>query len=318
MDKITLSLDSLSVLFDKDASELVAALITTNDNGEKIAVDESQIKSYLTKALGSKMKAHADGQVADKVEQARGRARKEAFEEVENKAKELGVDMRFEKDGLSKLADHFKSQEVDPDQLTDEQIKSSDVYKNKVIEMQKLIDDGQTEYDNKIKGFHRDKVRSKLIAHASKLISAEDSGLVAGKDSKVTNNLIALMIDNSLNGEDQYIDIDKDGNLGVYKDGKLLQTEESGFKPIDVDKHIMSAAKGYFLTANAPDIGAPPADSLEAGKLKVSVDGKDQIFDVPTFKDANALAEWTNDAMTNDTPIEVIQEATKVFNESNS
>lgn len=269
----------LAVTLGKKQSELLAELKSGEDDTFKAA---SEIKSYLSPLL----KAKFEGLVpVEKVEQARGKALKDAYDDIEDKIEtKFGVVGKLKDGLLDQVSESLKEDtEVDP-----EDYKNSAVHKQFVkdhkAEIQALkkthLSDLQAEKASRVD----DKLFETTLAY---LQDPKNKFELPSKESiliKQVRNLVSEIKEYKYEDKPISLSIGADKSI-VLRDADDMPLKDKALNDISIFTLVKNvASEGYFTLKEASGRETPGSDEADKTKVKVEFGKDKKVIETPSFK----------------------------------
>ena len=278
---LTATVGVVADLLGKKQTELLDAL----KDGENYLSPE-EVKSYLKPLVDAKVKALVP---SDKVEQARGKARKDVMTELETKISEkFGVTGLLKDDLLDKV---FALTEK-PNALSADDVTGSKVYKDLLKAHKTEIRNLKTDHAKELKTEKVGRVKDRLFDEALAYIKDDKNNFVIPEDSgileKQVRNIVSEIMSYKHGDEDTVVKI-VDNKLTIRdKDNLTLKDDQhNDLGVFNVVRSVTTA--GYFPTKAASGRNTPPTTPGGPGETTTIKFGKDKSIEVPSFSDASAM-----------------------------
>ena len=298
MDTVSVSLEVLGGLLGKTTVELQSALMIEGNDGKKIFVDQSNIDKFVADNLRLRLSEQKDAGRDENI----SRGKRSGFDEVEKHLTETfgikkGTDWRT---AIGQVVTDAKSKT----QTTDEEVKSSQVYKDLDAKLQAA----ETAHQATKKEFREHKVNESFERELLAVLADESLALALPDDATIKGNQIKSF--KALIGSIAKLEPNERGEI-IPLDEKGKQLEDANFIPVSLKSFISNNAKTFWpAKSNQPERQAPPAGQPNG---QGGDGGAPSGNKFPTWKSAQEFSDFTDKAMLEGKDVAYIKEATAAY-----
>lgn len=268
-------------------------------------VNESDVVAEilkLDKARVDEIKKTVDG--SGKFQEGYAKAKKEERAKFEEEIKGLFA-IDSDKTGTDLIEEIIETKATGkPAELTETDIKKSDVYRKMENSYKKALTDKETEFNSQLETLNKNHSKEKTFASIKERATDILTGLnpIFPKATKVANNIRNQFL-NELNGFDY--EIADDGSVIVLKEGQVLDDGHGHSKSFD--DIVREVSSNYFEFSG--NNGGENAGNRNDGN------GGGGSGTIPRFKNEDELFAYSNNP---DVPLDDRLKAVEQFNKENN
>jgi hypothetical protein len=272
----------------KSQSEIESQLFKGEGEARKLA-EPNEIKSYLSPLFADKFKNVSH----DRIEQARGKAIKDTYSEVEQLiADKTGITGRLNDGLLDSVLEAQKSIKLDP-----ANVKNSDVYKADTNSLKDLLQKTKEEHQGQLKNMKNNRIRDKVWDALNKWTSSDT--LQKPENEKILEkkkkNLLQDLYNTPINGTVPVIDFSEENGIQLLgEDG--LPIHDDQLNQIAFTKHLHTIGTEYYfpLKANTPRTSAQTTKGVVNGTTANSgqITIGDNAYNLPSLKDKSEVGKF--------------------------
>lgn len=260
MAEIIISSGELATLLGKNSSEIESSFIKDDK-----PIPAGEASKLLARLVKDKVTANVERerQRLDP-DMVRQKARKEVLSEVNSKFSELGIDGEDWKSQLAKASDMIKST---PKEITESDIRNSEVYKKDLATLKKSLEDEKAAHQETLKSHQVEKDNQTISDWAKSYLSNPANKYAAIEDQDVANRRFSDLLRSLKNGDHKIII--KEGKRVVI-DSKGQVAKDDHFNDITPEQLLEQNAKYYYTKQvtnpkSTPPLNPKPGDDPKGG-----------------------------------------------------
>ena len=261
--------------------------------------DKKPISSdIIEKSIKEAYKAKHDGldKISDeKIEKAKQTGRKEVYDKIEAEAKDLGVEMKYNEDGLSKFDEFYKSQ-VKNTKIDPNDVKKSEAYLKIVGELK-----AEKASSKQLIAKHaNERMFDKLNTGTMDILSKEENKFIIPKNESVRDNYLKSYHEGiksaRYNGQDVHWKLHENSVVPVDSDGHPFHDDQGN--EVSAKTIKLNTLKGFFDTSVAQQRGGAGAGAGGRGAgsaakvFEYVMGGESKKFEMPKWENKKAGMDW--------------------------